>query len=155
MIETMCNEILGNYTKKEDQLMIAAFGTQKKRRLNRVMNALNFEYPDYEGLDEGPGGAKKKRVVSILKRQAMRFIEKDKRTAKNKKKSAELKVMALKIRKSSILAPAEVKVQDVPDKTAGTSSSSSADITEISKVMTEPFLFAMLSPLGSDLTSLL
>jgi hypothetical protein len=24
MIETMCNEILGNYTKKEDQLMIAA-----------------------------------------------------------------------------------------------------------------------------------
>jgi hypothetical protein len=34
MIETMCNEILGNYTKKEDQLMIAAFGTRPKRRLN-------------------------------------------------------------------------------------------------------------------------
>jgi hypothetical protein len=30
MIETMCNEILGNYTKKEDQLMIAAFGTRPK-----------------------------------------------------------------------------------------------------------------------------
>jgi hypothetical protein len=30
MIETMCNEILGNYTKKEDQLMTAAFGTQPK-----------------------------------------------------------------------------------------------------------------------------
>ena len=27
MIETMCNEILGNYTKKEDQLMTVAFGT--------------------------------------------------------------------------------------------------------------------------------
>jgi hypothetical protein len=27
MIETMCNEILGNYTKKEDQRMAAAFGT--------------------------------------------------------------------------------------------------------------------------------
>jgi hypothetical protein len=27
MIETMCNEILGNYTKKEDQLRTAAFGT--------------------------------------------------------------------------------------------------------------------------------
>jgi hypothetical protein len=27
MIETMCNKILGNYTKKEDQLMIASFGT--------------------------------------------------------------------------------------------------------------------------------
>jgi hypothetical protein len=34
MIETMCNEILGNYTKKEDQLMAAAFGTRPKRRLN-------------------------------------------------------------------------------------------------------------------------
>jgi hypothetical protein len=30
VIETMCNEILGNYIKKEDQLMIAAFGTQEK-----------------------------------------------------------------------------------------------------------------------------
>jgi hypothetical protein len=34
MIKTMCNEILGNYTKKEDQLMTAAFGTRPKRRLN-------------------------------------------------------------------------------------------------------------------------
>ena len=30
LIEAMCNEILGNYTKKEDQLMTAAFGTQPK-----------------------------------------------------------------------------------------------------------------------------
>ena len=30
MIETMCNEILGNYTKKEDQLMTTAFGTRSK-----------------------------------------------------------------------------------------------------------------------------
>jgi heat shock protein HslJ len=42
MIETMCNEILGNYTKKEDQLMNAAFGSQPKQRLNLVMDALNF-----------------------------------------------------------------------------------------------------------------
>jgi hypothetical protein len=59
MIETMCNEILRNYTKKEDQLMTAAFGTRPKRRLNRVLDALNFEYPDYERLDEGAGGQKK------------------------------------------------------------------------------------------------
>jgi hypothetical protein len=51
--------------------MIVSFGTRKKRRLNWVMDALNFEYPDYERLDEGAGGAKKKRLVSILKRQAM------------------------------------------------------------------------------------
>jgi hypothetical protein len=60
LIETMCNEILRNYTKKEDQLMTAAFGTHEKRRLNRVMDALNFEYPDYDRLDEGAGGQKER-----------------------------------------------------------------------------------------------
>jgi hypothetical protein len=30
LIETMCNEILGNYMKKEHELMTAAFGTQEK-----------------------------------------------------------------------------------------------------------------------------
>jgi hypothetical protein len=30
MIEVMCNKILGNYTKKEDQLMTAAFTTRPK-----------------------------------------------------------------------------------------------------------------------------
>jgi hypothetical protein len=68
MIDTMCNEILGNYTKKEDQLMTTAFGTRTKRRLNRVMDALNFEYLDYNRLDEGAGGGKRKRVVRILGR---------------------------------------------------------------------------------------
>jgi hypothetical protein len=60
MIETMCNEILGNYMKKEDQLMIAAFSTWPKRRLNQVMDVLNFEYPDYKRLDEGAGEQKEK-----------------------------------------------------------------------------------------------
>jgi hypothetical protein len=57
----MCNEILGNYTNKEDQLMTAAFGTRPKQRLNHVMDALNFEYPDYERLDEGAREAKRKK----------------------------------------------------------------------------------------------
>jgi hypothetical protein len=30
LINTMCNEILGNYTKKEDQLMTTTFGTHPK-----------------------------------------------------------------------------------------------------------------------------
>jgi hypothetical protein len=46
-------------------------------------------------------------------------------------------------------------VQDVPEKTADPYSPSSVDVSEILKVMTEPIPFAMLSPLGSDLTSLL
>jgi hypothetical protein len=56
LIEKMCNEILGKYTKKEDQLMTDAFDTREKQRLNRVMDALGFEYPDYERLDEEAGG---------------------------------------------------------------------------------------------------
>jgi hypothetical protein len=53
------------------------------------------------------------------------------------------------------MVPAEMKVQDVPGKTAGPSPSPFVDVSEILKVMTEPFPFAMQSPLGSDLTSLL
>jgi hypothetical protein len=33
-----------------------------------VMDALGFQYPDYDRLDEEAGGVKKKRVLSILKR---------------------------------------------------------------------------------------
>jgi hypothetical protein len=65
MIETMCNEILGNYTKKEDQLMTAPFGTRPKRRLNWVMDALNFEYTDYERLNKGAEGPKKKELLVL------------------------------------------------------------------------------------------
>jgi hypothetical protein len=58
MIEAMCNEILGTYTKKKDQLITAAFVTRPKRRLNRVMDALKFKYPDYERLSKGAEGPK-------------------------------------------------------------------------------------------------
>ena len=92
----MCNEILGNYTKKEDQLMTAAFGTRPKRRLNRVMDALNFEYPNYERLDEGAKGVKRKRVVSILSRQAIRSVKEDQETSKKRKTAPEPKVLAPK-----------------------------------------------------------
>jgi hypothetical protein len=57
--------------------MTAAFGTRPKRRLNRVMDALNFEYFDYERLDEGTGGVKRKIIVSILNRQAIRSVKED------------------------------------------------------------------------------
>jgi hypothetical protein len=52
MIETMCNEILDNFTKKEYQLMTASFATGEKLRLNQVMDALGFEYPVYERFEE-------------------------------------------------------------------------------------------------------
>jgi hypothetical protein len=100
MIETVCNEVLGNYTKKEDQLMTAAFGTRPKRRLNRVMDALNFEYPDYERLNKGAEGQKRKRFVSVLSRQAARMVKEDEEALKKRKSSPEPKVAAPKKRKA-------------------------------------------------------
>jgi hypothetical protein len=96
MIEAMCNEILGNYTKKEDQMMTAAFGTRPKRRLNRVMDALNFEYPDYERLSKGAEGPKRKRVVSVMSRHVARMVKEDEKTLKKRKSSPEPKVTTSK-----------------------------------------------------------
>jgi hypothetical protein len=76
-IEVMCNDILGNYSKKEDQLMTAAFGTRPKRRLNWVMDALKFEYPDYERLDRGAEGQKRKRVDNVLNKEDAKLVKDD------------------------------------------------------------------------------
>jgi hypothetical protein len=132
MIETMCNEILGNYTKKEDQLMTAAFGTRPKQRLNQVMDTLNFEYPDYERLNKGAEGAKRKRVVSILGRQATWMLKEDEKSLKKRKSSPDTKAATLKKRKSSTLEP---KVTEVEEETPSTPSA--IEVEEILKVMTE------------------
>jgi hypothetical protein len=60
------------------------------------MDALNFEYPDYERLDEGAGGVKRKRVVSILSRQAIRSIKEDQETSKKMKTVPKPRVSAPK-----------------------------------------------------------
>jgi hypothetical protein len=155
MIETMCNEILGNYTKKEDQLMTAAFGTRPKRRLNRVMDALNFEFPDYDRLDEGAGGAKIKRVVSILSRQAARFVKEDKKALKKMKTVLEPNALAPKKRKLDRMPSAEPKVHDALEKIMSPPSPSATEVSEILKVMTESPPFKLLSPLGLELANLL
>jgi hypothetical protein len=52
------------------------------------MDALNFEYPDYDRHDKGAGGAKRKMIVSILNRQAIRSIKEDQRAVKKQKNSS-------------------------------------------------------------------
>jgi hypothetical protein len=155
LIEIMCNEILGNYTKKEDQLMIVAFGTRPKQRFNRVMDALNFEYPNYESLDKGAGGVKRKRVFSILSRQAVQSVKEDQETLKKIKTMLEPKISAPKKRKLDRISSTDTKLQDVPEKTISPPSPSAAEVSEILKVMTESIAFALLCPLRLDLTSLL
>ena len=47
-----------------------------------MMDALNFEYPYYDRLEEGARGGKRKRVVSILGRQAARSVKEDHKASK-------------------------------------------------------------------------
>jgi hypothetical protein len=129
-IEIMCNEILGNYSKKEDQLMTAAFGTRPKRRLNRVLDALGFEYPDYEQLNKGVEGRKRKRVAEALN-------EDEKEPPKEKKIPKKRKVSSPK--------------RKVSDEEETPASRSATNVEEILKVMTES-LPVKLSPLGPRLT---
>jgi hypothetical protein len=150
MIETMCNEILGNYTKKEDQLMTAAFGTRPKQRLNWVLDALKFEYPDYERLDKGVEGVKRKRIVSILSRQAARMVKEDEKASKKRKSTPEPKAAASKKRKAESL---ESKITEAAEETPSTPPA--VEILEILKVMTESLPIKLLSPLGLELTKLL
>lgn len=46
-IDNLSDELLGTYSKAEDNAMSAAFGGRKKKRLNRVFDAIGFVYPDY------------------------------------------------------------------------------------------------------------
>jgi hypothetical protein len=46
-IEATSDELLGKYSKAEDNALSAAFGGRRKKRLNRVFDAIGFVYPDY------------------------------------------------------------------------------------------------------------
>jgi hypothetical protein len=105
------------------------------------MDAICFEYPDYERLDKGAEGQKRKRVASSLNKD-------DEDQPKKKKQESEAKTVIPKKRKA--LTPK----QKATDKEEGTSATPSAtEVEEILKVMTES-LPVKLSPLGLHLTKL-
>jgi hypothetical protein len=60
-IEATSDELLGPYSKAEDNALFAAFGSRKKKRLNRVFDAIGFMYPDYR---YPPRGQKRKSAIS-------------------------------------------------------------------------------------------
>jgi hypothetical protein len=51
------------------------------------MDTLNFEYPDYERLSKSAKGTKRKRVVSVLSRQAARMVKEDEEALKKRTSS--------------------------------------------------------------------
>jgi hypothetical protein len=46
-IEATSDELLGAYTRAEDDALSSALGGWGKKRLNRVFDAIGFIYPDY------------------------------------------------------------------------------------------------------------
>jgi hypothetical protein len=46
-IEATSDELLGPYSKAEDNALSTSFGGRGKKRLNRVFDAIGFVYPDY------------------------------------------------------------------------------------------------------------
>jgi hypothetical protein len=60
-VENTSDELLGEYSKSEDNALSAAFGSRKKKRLNRVFDAIGFVYPNYRYL---PRGQKRKGATS-------------------------------------------------------------------------------------------
>jgi hypothetical protein len=113
------------------------------------MDALKFEYPDYERLSKGVEGPKRKRVASVMKRQAARMIEEDEKALKKKKSSPEPKMAVPKKRKA---LAAKLKTADIEEEVPSTPPA--ADVEEILKVMTKS-LPLKLSPLGPQLMKLL
>jgi hypothetical protein len=60
-VENTSDELLGAYSKSEDNALFAAFGSRKKKRLNMVFDAIGFVYPDYR---YPPRGQKRKGATS-------------------------------------------------------------------------------------------
>jgi hypothetical protein len=62
-IEATSDELLGAYSKAEDNALSASFGGRGKKRLNRVFDAIGFIYPDYR---YPLRGQQKKRKIAAL-----------------------------------------------------------------------------------------
>jgi hypothetical protein len=60
-VENTSEELLGVYSKSEDNALSTALSSRKKKRLNRVFDAIGFVYPDYR---YPPRGQKRKGATS-------------------------------------------------------------------------------------------
>jgi hypothetical protein len=65
-IEATSDELLGAYSKAEDNAISAAFGGRGKKRLNRVFDAIGFVYPDYRYPLWGQGKKRKAATSATL-----------------------------------------------------------------------------------------
>jgi hypothetical protein len=69
-VEATSDELLGPYSKAEDNALSAAFGNRKKKRLNRVFDAIGFMYPNYRYLSRG-----QKRKVQLPGKMMLQLLQ--------------------------------------------------------------------------------
>jgi hypothetical protein len=119
-IEATSDELLGPYSRAEDNALSAAFGNRKKKRLNRVFDAIGFVYPDYRYPLWGQkrkGAAPVKDVASAVSSEP---------TPKRKK----VKVLTHR--------PRYIETATVPDFGGETSSANEAKETALTQKTEEP-----------------
>jgi hypothetical protein len=63
-IEVTSDELLGSYSKADDNALSTAFGSRGKKRLNRVFDAIGFVYLDYRYPLRGQG--KKRKATAVI-----------------------------------------------------------------------------------------
>jgi hypothetical protein len=79
-IQATSNEILGAYSKAEDEAMTTAFGTRGKKRLNIVFDVIRFIYPDFcyparkqgrkrKAITSASTGASRSKKIKVLTRR--------------------------------------------------------------------------------------
>ena len=69
-VENTSDELLGAYSKSEDNALSAAFGSRKNKRLNTVFDAIGFMYPDYRYPSRG-----QKRKVQLPGRMMLQLLQ--------------------------------------------------------------------------------
>jgi hypothetical protein len=111
-----------------------------------VLDALNFDYPDYEQLGRDAEGQKRKRIASVLDKEGTKLSKKEKEISEKRKLSPKPKITAPKKRKATSPKPKTSAQEEEAPATP-----SAAEVEEILKVMTEP-LPIKLSPLTPELT---
>jgi hypothetical protein len=127
-VENTSDELLGAYSKSEDNALSAAFGSRKKKRLNRVFDAIGFMYPDYR---YPPRGQKRKSATS------------GKDVA-----SAALSKLTPKKRKVKVLThrPRYIEPATVPEFGGETSSATKAKEPALTQKIEEPSAMPKASP---------
>jgi hypothetical protein len=130
-IEATSDELVGPYSRAEDNALSAAFGNRKKKRLNRVFDAIGFMYPDYRY----PSRGQKRKSAALVKDVASAASSEP--TPKRKK----VKVLTHR--------PRYIETATVPEFGGETSSATEAKEPVLTQKTEEPAAMPKASPAKS------